>query len=180
MKKLLFLMLAMCAVSAVQAADAPKEEVQKMAVINCGKGDLPDATAGTISLTDEHLQGKETARMKVKGMWVYNMTKKGDWSKYNYLVFNAFLAGDKPYKGTIILGDKGSQKKWAQNNCGVPFTLKPGENKDVHIGIEGLNISFGDGRPLDMANMRIICLWAPDFKDAEVYFSNFYVVHEEE
>ncbi len=190
MKKILLGMAAvLLACGVVLAADdaAKKEDAKgsdkakKIVLLNFGKGDQFNAGdgMGSQSLSEEHLVGKEKMRMKVTGnVGINGLTKNVDWSKFNYLVFNAFLTGDKPWSGMMLLGDKQSYAKWGRNYVETSFSLKPGENKEVHIGIEGLYSSYAS-RALDMTNMQCFIVYGEQ-KLPETYFGNFYLVYEEE
>ena len=90
----------------------------------------------------------------------------------------AFLTGDKPWSGMMLLGDKQSYAKWGRNYVETSFSLKPGENKEVHIGIEGLYSSYAS-RALEMTNMQCFIVYGEQ-KLPETYFGNFYLVYEEE
>ena len=188
MKKVLFSLFAVmlaCGVSlAADKADAKKDDAKgdkskKIVLVNFAKGDQFNNVSGTSeqSLSEEHLTGKEKMRMKVKGsVGMSGLSKNVDWSKSNYMVFNAFLTGDKPWSGMMLLGDKQSYAKWSRNYVETSLSLKPGENKDVHISIEGLYSSYAS-RPLDMTNMQGFQLY-PALP--ETYLGNFYLVYEEE
>ncbi len=190
MKKILLGMAAvLLACGVVLAADdaAKKEDAKgsdkakKIVLLNFGKGDQFNAGAGvgSQSLSEEHLTGKEKMRMKVTGnVGILGLTKNVDWSKFNYIVFNAFLTGDKPWSGMMLLGDKQSYAKWGRNYVETSFSLKPGENKEVHIGIEGLYSSYAS-RALDMTNMQAFIVYGEQ-QLPETYFGNFYLVYEEE
>ena len=188
MKKVLFSLFAVmlaCGVSlAADKADAKKDDAKgdkskKIVLVNFAKGDQFNNVGGTSeqALSEEHLTGKEKMRMKVKGSVGMNgMSKNVDWSKFNYMIFNAFLTGDKPWSGMMLLGDKQSYAKWSRNYVETSLTLKPGENKEVHVSIEGLYSAYAS-RPLDMTNMQCFQLYS-DLP--ETYLGNFYLVYEEE
>jgi hypothetical protein len=145
--------------------------------MNFGKGDQFNNVNGEQALSEEHLAGKDKVRMKVKGgVGMFGLSKNVDWSKYNYVVFSAFVTGDKPWSGLFLVGDKASYAKWSQNYVEIPLSLKPGENKEVHIGIEGLFSAYSN-RALDMTNIQCF-----QFYDAmpETYIGNMYLVYEEE
>jgi hypothetical protein len=174
----LFAAMLVCAV-AVTAKEAKEEKegaVKKGVLMNFGKGDQFSNGGFEQALCEEHMQGKEKVRAKLKGSFgVFGSSKNVDWSKYNYLVFNCFLTGDKPFTGALLVGDKESYAKWGgMNYATLNFTLKPGENKEVHLGIDGLATS---ARSLDMKNIQVYQFY-PDFP--EVFMGNIYLVYEEE
>ena len=188
MKKLLVFLVAVFVAMSVVAADKKEEKKdaakdaggekgKKLVLMNFSKGDQFNNVNGEQALVEEHLQGKEKARMKVKGsVGMFGLSKNVDWSKSNYLIFNVFLSGDKPWAGQVLIGDKASYAKWSMNYVEVPLTLKPGENKEVHVSIEGLFSAYAN-RQLDMTNIQCF-----QFYDAlpESYFGNIYLVYEEE
>jgi len=155
-----------------------KEEggIRKSVLMNFSKGDQFSNGGFEQGLCEEHLTGKEKVRLKVKGSYgVFGSSKNVDWSKFNYLMFNAFLTGDKPYSGSLLVGDKESYAKWGgMNYATLNFTLKPGENKEVHLGIDGLATS---ARPLDMKNIQVYQFYP---EAPEMFLGNIYLVYEEE
>ena len=183
MKKILLGLVAVLLAGGI--AQAAKEEAKgddkgkKTVLLNFAKGDQFNNVSGSSeqALTEEHLTGKEKVRMKIKGsVGMFGLSKNVDWSKYNYLMFNAFVKGDKPWSGMMLIGDKASYAKWSQNYVETSFSLKPGENKEVHIGIEGLFSAYAN-RPLDMTNIQVFQLYN---NLPETYLGNFYLVYEEE
>jgi len=155
------------------------DKAKKTILMNFSKGDQFNnlGEKGEQALTEEHLTGKEKVRMKVKGTCgMFGLSKNVDWSKYNYVVFNAFVTGDKPWSGMMLIGDKASYAKWSQNYVETSLSLKPGENKEVHVGIEGLFSAYAN-RALDMTNIQVFQL----YNDLpETFLGNFYLVYEEE
>ena len=188
MKKVLFSLFAIALACGISFAadkegakkdDAKDSKAKKVVLVNFAKGDQFNNVNGEQSLSEEHLTGNEKMRMKVKGsVGMSGLSKNVDWSKFNYLVFNAFLTGDKPWSGMMLLGDKQSYAKWGRNYVETSFSLKPGENKEVHIGIEGLYSSYAS-RALEMTNMQCFIVYGEQ-KLPETYFGNFYLVYEEE
>jgi hypothetical protein len=197
MKKLFAVMavVVFCAGLACAAAAKGKEDKkeggapQKMVLMNFSKGDQFSLSYADVSLVEEHLTGKEKARMKVAprkektdyngAAGMFGMSKCVDWSKSNYVTFNIFVEGDKPWQGCFMVGDKASYAKWGGNYTSVNVTLKPGENKDVHVGIQGLFCSEAN-RPLDMANIQVFELFPFDANPPTYYIGNMYLVYEEE
>ena len=185
MKKLLMVFAAVLLVCGIAAAaetekkaEGEKGKAEKKLLMNFAKGDEFN-NGGECSLSEEHITGKEKYRMKVIGSTGVNGARKNvDWSKFNYLVFNAFVAGDKPITGMLLIGDKSSYAKWSRNYVEINLTLKPGENKDVHINIEGLYSSYAS-RALEMTNIQCFQFYFGDQKP-EIYFGNLYLAYEEE
>ena len=186
MKKLLFSLFAVmlaCGVSlaadkqGAKKEDAKDSKAKKIVLVNFAKGDQFNNCNGEQSLSEEHLTGNEKMRMKVKGsVGMTGLSKNVDWSKFNYMIFNAFLTGDAPWSGMMLLGDKQSYAKWSRNYVETSLTLKPGENKEVHVSIEGLYSAYAS-RALDMTNMQNFQLYPAM---PETYLGNFYLVYEEE
>jgi hypothetical protein len=192
MKKYLISLFFVCVLAMPLVAKEEKKEAAaapKIVLMNFAKGDMYSCIYGEQSLVEEHLVGKEKARMKVSpgkekmeyagSCGMFGMSKNVDWSKFNYLVCNVFVAGDKPWKGALLVGDKASYAKWANNYAGVDFVLKPGENKDVHIGIQGLFASNAN-RPLDMSNIQVWEFFPYDNPPPVIFVGNIYLVNEEE
>jgi hypothetical protein len=196
MKKLLFAVFMVCLALPLPAKDAKKEEkkeeggaTKKITLMNFGKGDQLSTMYGEQALAEEHLVGKEKVRMKVMpkkekidyngSCGMFGMAKNCDWSPYNYVVFNCFVEGDKPWKGTFMVGDMDSYKKWGNNYTSVDFTMKPGENKEVHIGIEGLFCASRNAA-IDMKNIQVWELFPYDNPPPVIYLANIYLVHEED
>ena len=190
MKKILLAVLLVmfgCGLVLAEGAAAPKKEeakggdkAKKVVLVNFAKGDQFNNVYGEQSLSEEHLTGKEKMRMKMVASagGINGLSKNVDWTPFNYVVFNVFLAEDKPLKLGVLIGDKESYAKWSRNYVEANTTLKPGENKDVHINIEGLYCSYAS-RPLDMKNMQVLQFFTGDAKH-EYYFGNLYLVNEEE
>jgi hypothetical protein len=195
MKKYLAVLAAVCFVVPLFAEGAKKEAkkeestVKKVTLSNFAKGDTLSTMYGEQALVEQHLAGKETVRMKIMpskekidysgSCGMFGMSKNVDWSPFNYVVFNCFVEGSKPWKGTFMVGDMDSYKKWANNYTGVDFTMKPGENKEVHVGIEGLYCASRNA-PIDMKNIQVWELFPYDPNPPVLYLANIYLVHEEE
>jgi hypothetical protein len=183
MKKILCLGLAVAMFSVFASAEEKKEEkkaekkesVEKMVLCNFEKSTTQFLNGEFVA---EHLTAGEKMRCKLVGDGGIGSVspKKMDWSPYNYLVFNVFVEGKDPWTGMFLIGDMDSYKSWATNYVEMSVTMKPGENKDFHVGIQGLFCAYKN-RPLDMKNMKIFKFFGGK---PTLYIGNMYLVSEEE
>ena len=79
-----------------------------------------------------------------------------------------------------MVGDDSSSASWTKNYVEISLSLKPGENKEVHVNVDGLFCTRAS-RALNMKNMRIFIFFpGDDSKKIGLYFGNIYLVNEEE
>ena len=152
------------------------------------------------SAVAKHLGKDETVRNYFLGDWggyapLVGIATTINWTKYNYLVFDVFNEGKKPWKGYMLLGEGGN----AQGPGGfgayakIDLEFTPGENKEYRLKLEGLLAQKGGdlknlgapeagANPIRLGSMGwgIIFRCEGESASMPLYFGKFYVVKYEE
>jgi hypothetical protein len=91
------------------------------------------------TLSDQHVTHGSRSVKIAPNEYVNSFRLPRDWSGYDALEFDAFVEGDGPVGGTLLIGDEPWQKSggsyWNRHNGS--FNLKPGPNT-VSIPVNGL------------------------------------------
>lgn len=91
----------------------------------------------TAQLSDQHVtQGQKS--LKITTGELMNLSRPADWSGYESLDMDIFLAGEQPVSASLVVGDKAWLEKstyWNRHNSGM--MLKPGANA-ISIPVTGM------------------------------------------
>ena len=129
-------------------------EAKKMYPVNIGKGEIPgDIGSCTASLSEENSGNGKDLSLKIEfksGGWIGEYApKRGTWTGFKNVKFNAFNPSEKKIKMTFVIKDKnsGDRKSWAV----IPFELKPGMN-EIELKLEGLKTQ--EGKEVDLIKLK--------------------------
>ena len=94
-----------------------------------------------------------------------------DWRNYSLLSFDAFLTGTSPLALTVRINDDRHNEDY-DDRYNRAFILTPNKNH-ITIDLEEVKTS-PRGREMDMAHMRLICLFAHNLKEPrQIYLDHF-------
>jgi len=197
MKKILMFSVLMSIYFGVFAEES-LVEVKRKLILDPSDGAIFNHAGKNPSPT-KHLGKDETVRNYVCGRGGYaplvGIATTINWTKYNYLVFDVFNEGKKPWKGYMVLGEGGN----AQGPGGfgayarIDLELKPGENKEYKVKLEGLASQKGDiynlgkpeadAKPIRLGSMGWGIIFVSEKGESAsmpLYFGKFWVVKYKE
>ena len=93
----------------------------------------------TGAISDQHATRGTHCLKILPGEYLSSWRLPHDWSGYDTLELDAFVDGDQPLTGTILVADQAWKDKGSTywNRANRAFTLKPGENL-IAIPVQGL------------------------------------------
>jgi hypothetical protein len=197
MKRAMIVLAILAAGFCVLAQDKGAETRRKVLVDPSDGGAFNHGTVPSDkSLVAKHLGKDETFRNYFCGGWggyapLVGVASTINWVRYNYLVFDVYNEGSKPWKGYMLLGEGGNAQGPGGfgNYAKINVEFKPGENKEYKVKLEGLKGQKGpdlknlgdpgpDAKPIKLGSMGwgIIFRCEGESASMPLYFGKFYIV----
>ncbi len=96
-----------------------------------------------------------------------------DWRNYSMLSFDVFLTGTSPLPLTVRINDVKHNEDY-EDRYNRTFVLAPNRNH-ITIDLEEIRTS-PQGREMDMAHMRLICLFSHNLKEPRQIFLDHFLL----